>query len=206
MAWYMSEFTIIDGVLNMSHTIHCAMTLYQVNEYLLKDGPTQNPVKVLRCSFNRFCKTRYAEAATSVKKSISRYFAKFIGKYLCQSLVFNKVAGLRPATLFQKSLLHRCFPVNFVKFPRTHFLTEHLQGLYLPMLNLWESSEYVSGFKFFNVLNIPGLSISHSSEFLELHRVYYFHRYDKVLNMQLLSQGVNNQYGKYFQVSHILQY
>ena len=171
---------------------------YQVNEYSLRDGPTQNPVKVLRCSFNRFCETRYAEAATSVKKSVPRYFAKFIGKYLCQSLFFNKVAGLRPATLIQKSLLHRCFSVNFVKFPRTHFLTEHLQGLYLPMLNLCESSEYVSGFKFFNVLNIPGLSISHSSEFLELYRVYYFHKYDKVLNKQLLSQGVECNMGNIF--------
>ena len=31
-------------------------------------------------------------------------------------------AGLRSATLLKKRLWHRCFPVNFVKFLRTHFL------------------------------------------------------------------------------------
>ena len=35
---------------------------------------------------------------------------------------FHKVAGLSPATLLKKSLLHRCFPVNFAKFLRTPFL------------------------------------------------------------------------------------
>ena len=57
------------------------------------------------------------------KKSDPRNFAKFTGKYLCQSLFFNKVAGLRPATLLKKRLRHRYFPVNFAKFLRTPFLT-----------------------------------------------------------------------------------
>ena len=34
---------------------------------------------------------------------------------------FNKVAGLRPATLLKRRLQHRYFPVNFVKFLRTPF-------------------------------------------------------------------------------------
>ena len=33
----------------------------------------------------------------------------------------NKFEGLRPATLFKKSLWHRGFPENFVKFLRTNF-------------------------------------------------------------------------------------
>ena len=33
------------------------------------------------------------------KKGALRNFAKFTGKYLCQSLFLNKVAGLRPETL-----------------------------------------------------------------------------------------------------------
>ena len=37
-------------------------------------------------------------------------------------IFFNTVAGLRPATLLEKSLWHRCFPVNFAKFLRTPFL------------------------------------------------------------------------------------
>ena len=39
-----------------------------------------------------------------------------------QSLFFNKVTGLRPATLLKKRLWHRCFPVSFVKFLRKLFL------------------------------------------------------------------------------------
>ena len=38
---------------------------------------------------------------------------------------------LRPATLLKKRLWHRCFPVNFAKFLRTPFLTEHLWWLLL---------------------------------------------------------------------------
>ena len=60
-------------------------------------------------------------------KGVLRNFAKFSGKHLCQSLFFNKVAGLRPATLLKKRLWHRCFPVNFAKFLRTPFLTEYLR-------------------------------------------------------------------------------
>ena len=58
----------------------------------------------------------------SLKKGVLRNFAKFWGKHLCQCLFFNKVAGLRPATLLKKRLWHRCFRVNFAKFPRTPFL------------------------------------------------------------------------------------
>ena len=48
---------------------------------------------------------------------VFRNFAKFTGNHLCQSLFFNKDAGLRP--------------VSFVKFLRTPFPTEHLWWLLL---------------------------------------------------------------------------
>ena len=54
----------------------------------------------------------------SVRKGVLRNFSKFRGKHLCQSLFFNKAAGL-PATLLKKRLWHRCFPMSFVKFLRT---------------------------------------------------------------------------------------
>ena len=57
------------------------------------------------------------------KKGVPKNFAKFTGKHLCCSLFFNKVAGLKPATLSKKKPQHRCFPVNFVKFLRTPFFT-----------------------------------------------------------------------------------
>ena len=59
-------------------------------------------------------------------KGVLRYFTKITRKRLCQSLFFNKVAGLRPTTLLKKRLWHSCFPVNFVKFLRTSFFTEHI--------------------------------------------------------------------------------
>ena len=50
----------------------------------------------------------------SKKKDAFRNFEKFIGKH--------SGTGLLPATLLKKRLWHRCFPVNFAKFLRTHFL------------------------------------------------------------------------------------
>ena len=38
---------------------------------------------------------------------------------------------LRPTTLFKKRLWHMCFPVNFVKFLKTPFFSEHLRWLLL---------------------------------------------------------------------------
>ena len=70
----------------------------------------------------------------SVKKDVLRNFAEFTGKHVCQSLSFNEVTGLRPATLLKKRLWHRCFPVNFAKFLRTTFFIEHLWWLLLEKL------------------------------------------------------------------------
>ena len=74
---------------------------------------------------------RSSRSEVFCKKGVLRNFAKFIGKRLCQSLFFDKVAGLRPATLLKKRLWHRRFPVTFAKFLRTPFLTEHLWWLLL---------------------------------------------------------------------------
>ena len=66
----------------------------------------------------------------SVRKGVLRNFAK-LTEHLCQSLFFNKVTGLRPATLLKKRLWHRCFSVNFAKFPRTPFLQNTSRRLLL---------------------------------------------------------------------------
>ena len=65
------------------------------------------------------------------KKGALRNFAKFTGKHLHQSLIYNKVAGLMPATLSKMGLWNSYFPVNCTKFLRTPFLTEHLRWLLL---------------------------------------------------------------------------
>ena len=38
----------------------------------------------------------------SVRKGVLRNFTKFTGRHLCQNLFFNKVTGLRPATLLTR--------------------------------------------------------------------------------------------------------
>ena len=63
-----------------------------------------------------------------------RNFAKFTGKHLCQSLFFNKVAGLRPTNLLKKRPWHRCFSLYFAKSLRTPFLTEQLRWLLLKLI------------------------------------------------------------------------
>ena len=65
------------------------------------------------------------------KKGVLRNFTKFTQKHLCYSLFFNKVAGLKPATLLKKRPWHKCFSVNFAKFLRTPLFTEHLWWLLL---------------------------------------------------------------------------
>ena len=67
-----------------------------------------------------YCRSSHPEVFC---KKVFLEFCKFTGKHLCQSLYFNKVAGLR--------LWHSCFSVKFAKFLRTLFLTEHLQWLLL---------------------------------------------------------------------------
>ena len=65
---------------------------------------------------------RISRCRCSLRKGVLRNFAKFTGKHLCQGLFFNKVAGLRSATLLKKRLWYKCFPVNLAKFLRTCFL------------------------------------------------------------------------------------
>ena len=57
-----------------------------------------------------------------LKKTVLENFAKFTGKYHGWGLIFDKVSGLRPATLLKKRLRYRCFPVNYAKFLRALFL------------------------------------------------------------------------------------
>ena len=60
------------------------------------------------------------EAATRVfcSKKVHRNFSKFTGKHLCQSLFFNKVAGLRPQTTFFTEHLRTTAPprYNVIKY------------------------------------------------------------------------------------------
>ena len=56
-----------------------------------------------------------------MKKGVLKIFAKFTGKNLRQGLFFNKVASLRPSTLFKKRLA-QMFSCDICKISRTRFL------------------------------------------------------------------------------------
>ena len=71
--------------------------------------------------------TKLSQKVVFCKKDVLKNSTKFTGKHLCQSLFFNEVAGLR------KSLWHRCFPVNVVKFLRTPSFIKHLWCLLLKL-------------------------------------------------------------------------
>ena len=60
-----------------------------------------------------------------MKKSVLRNFAKFTGKHLCQSLFFNKIAGLRPATLREKEtyVSDNCLSQNGFLFTKLGILS-----------------------------------------------------------------------------------
>ena len=69
-------------------------------------------------AFSSWKYMKYAQKPLEVfyKKDVLKNFAKFTCKHLDQRLLFNKAAGLRPATVLKKGLWHRCFPMNYVKF------------------------------------------------------------------------------------------
>ena len=70
-----------------------------------------------------------------MKKVVFRNFTKFTGKHLCQSLFFNKVAGLR----------NRCFPVNFVRSPTISFYSTLLDDyFYVNIRQIQNISKLVS--------------------------------------------------------------
>ena len=107
-----------------------------------------------QCMFDHFVDTRHyrwkcyipfhyrsshQRCSTKVfyKKGVLENFTKFTEKLLCQSLFFNKVAGLRPATLLKKRLWHRCFGAKFLRVA----ILENISGRLLLSL-LWLFSKY----------------------------------------------------------------
>ena len=66
-----------------------------------------------------------------MKKVFHKNFSKITRKHLCQSLFFNEVADLSLELYLKKRFWRMYLPVNFAKFIRTPFLTEHFQWLFL---------------------------------------------------------------------------
>ena len=63
---------------------------------------------------------RSSHRRCSVRKDVLRNLEKSTGKHLCQSLFFNNVAGLRPATLLKKRLT-QVFSCEFCEISENTF-------------------------------------------------------------------------------------
>ena len=95
--------------------------------------------------------------------------------------IFNKVPALRPATLLKKRFWHRCllkkrfwhrcFPVNFAKFLRTLFLTEHLWWLLLAFCKIYQDSVFTE-----HLLHVWGTFFLASSLYLTFLVTYWLYR------------------------------
>ena len=87
-------------------------------------------------------KYRSSRLEVFCRRGVLRNLEKITGKQLCQSLLFNKVAGLRTVNLLKKRFWYKCFPVNFLKFLKTPSIIEHLRWLLLKtpvnQLIFWE--------------------------------------------------------------------
>ena len=78
-------------LLHCAHTTHCYLPVLLYIQDLLPHH-------------HFYCSEAVVRRCYIYKKVVLRNFAKFTGKRLCQSLFFNKVAGLRLATLLKKRL------------------------------------------------------------------------------------------------------
>ena len=86
---------------------------------------------------SRFINNGSSHRRCSIEKGVLKNLTKFSRKHLCQSLFFNKVAGLKP---------YDRFPVDFPKFLRTPFITEQpwttaseMGWGYLPLCMLYQT-------------------------------------------------------------------
>ena len=87
-----------------------------------------------------------------MKKGVLRNFTKFTEKHLCQSILFNKVTGLRP---IKKETLARVFSCEFCEISKNTFFTERL----------WITASIHSMTSLLNVINGQQAFVSPSSKF-----------------------------------------
>ena len=73
-------------------------------------------------TFGFFAVFRSSHQSCSIIKDVLRSFAKFTGKHLCQSLIFNKVVGL----FLLKKTVAQVFSCEFCEISKNTYFTEHL--------------------------------------------------------------------------------
>ena len=93
-------------------------------------------ITICQISFEIFDVKQIDTRAFKLRQGISLFSSYFFVEMKKQEIFKRRhekdqKQSFQPATLLKNRLCHRCFPVNFAKFPRTPFLTEHLQWLLL---------------------------------------------------------------------------
>ena len=109
----------------------------------LKENITQGWLLcVIRSFLQVGLRFRYRSSHPEVfrKKGVSRNFAKFTEKHLCQSLFFDKVASLTAATLLQKRLWRRCFTEHLWATASVSINSLIMSGFPLTSFHLAEAS------------------------------------------------------------------
>ena len=76
-------------------------------------------------SYNIIANYRGSHQRCCIEKGILENVAKFTGKYLYQSLIFDRFVDLRPVLLFKKRLA-KVFSFEFCEIFKNTFFIEHL--------------------------------------------------------------------------------
>ena len=85
-----------------------------------------------KCNFCDLIANVYSVLCQTSSEAVTRRCS--VKKAFLKILQNSQEAGLRHATLLKKSVWCSCFLVNFAKFLRTPFFTEHLRWL---LLHIW---------------------------------------------------------------------
>ena len=123
---------------NFTKSLHDYQVRSRISKYPMKNSHYEN--FWLDTSEYRCCRPE-----VFCRKSVLKNFAKFKGELLCQSLLFEKVAGLRPYFFIKNGTPAQVFSCEFCKTSKNTFFTEHLWwlllwtdlGLTLIMVTFW---------------------------------------------------------------------
>ena len=114
---------IVDGNIFTLFVLHNAYIIYYILPIILPSFVNWLVLNLLKLLFWNF-ENISQEAVSwgcSVRKRAYRNFSKFTGKYLSQSIFFNKVPGLRFATLLKKETLAQVFSCEFREISKNTF-------------------------------------------------------------------------------------
>ena len=110
----------------MENLIFCALILtvfFSLKRIIIL---VLNFQQLSRQNFKVFGKVQKQPPDVLYDIGVLKIFAKLTGKHLRQSLFFNKIAGLRPATLFKKRFWHM-FSCEFCQIFKKTFFTDYFR-------------------------------------------------------------------------------